>query len=126
MNLYHYNMFDVILVEKVAVGSVNGTYNFLDTVKMQKSKIHFISFQSKNKLKLFQVSYVGELLLPVIVKNIKTVSPIKCLNSFVSPIKCKNSFVLPIKCKNSVTDKTLLLSLRPLHIKTQKSFKKTK
>jgi len=28
-------MFDVILVEKVAVGSVNGTYNFLDTVKMQ-------------------------------------------------------------------------------------------
>ena len=45
LNFYNYNMFDVILVEKVAVRSVNETYNFLDTVKMQKSKIHFISKQ---------------------------------------------------------------------------------
>jgi hypothetical protein len=33
LNFYNYNMFDVILVEKVAVRSVNETYNFLDTVK---------------------------------------------------------------------------------------------
>jgi hypothetical protein len=67
LNFYHYNMFDVIRVEKVIVRSVNEMFKFSDTVKMQNEN-SFV-FRNKSKLKLFQVSYVGELLRPVIVKK---------------------------------------------------------
>jgi hypothetical protein len=45
LNFYHYNMFDVIRVEKVSAESVNETYNFLDTVKMQNENSFCFSKQ---------------------------------------------------------------------------------